>query len=220
MGDLQLDGRLERYMRRYLKEDDAEFGFYLDSEIQSVCAEYDAVAMMAMNAVKGPITHAQFRLTGEVAEWHRLRCRMKAEALWTAKEGWGPPWGPVRIHAGAVYTDPKTKTTVSAWWTHDFVLQRLYICKLTVKRRQGLEVGIRLVLRAAVMEAKWFNLREIIAWDPIPRVVAQAERLVGDLGQDMTATLENRSEMVPCFRWHGGEEKEVVWTESEYFGWC
>lgn len=118
-----------------------------------------------------------------------------------------------------MFRDAKTKTAVSAWWVHDFSKGRLYIGKMGVKRRQGLEAGIRFVLAAAVREAKRFNLREVIAWDPMPRMVAQAERLVQELDQGMTATLENRSEMIPCFRWHGGESKEVAWTEHEYYNW-
>ncbi|TFB00966.1 hypothetical protein CCMA1212_007147 [Trichoderma ghanense] len=175
---------------------------------------------MAMSAIKSPTTHAQFRLVPEVKGWHLCRQSMTVGILYGIKQAWGPSWSPVPMHVGAVYEDPMTETKVEAWWVHDFAQQRLYIAKLSVKRDAGLEIPIRLVLRAAVHEAMWFKLREIVAWDPIPRLVAQAERVVKDLGQDMTATLENRSEMVPCFRWHGGEEKDVVWRDGEYWTWC
>ncbi|KAL6871789.1 hypothetical protein J3F83DRAFT_760219 [Trichoderma novae-zelandiae] len=175
---------------------------------------------MALSAIKSPTTHAQFQLLPEVKGWHVCRQSMTTQALWGITQAWGPSWSPIGMHVGAVYKDPKTETKVEAWWVHDFPRQRLYIAKLSVKRDEGLETAIRLVLRAAVQEAMWFKLREIVAWDPIPRVVAQAERLARDLGQGMTATLENRSEMVPCFRWHGGEEKDVVWRGGEYWTWC
>ncbi|KAL7806323.1 hypothetical protein V8C26DRAFT_424344 [Trichoderma gracile] len=175
---------------------------------------------MAMSAIQSPTTHAQFRLVGEVKGWHLCRQSMTTGTFFGVQQSWGPTWSSVRMHVGAVYKDPKTETKVEAWWVHDFALKRLYIAKLSLKRDEGLEIPIMLVLRAAVHEAMWFKLREIVAWDPNPRLVAQAERLVKDLGQDMTATHENRSEMVPCFRWHGGEDKDVVWRDGEYWSWC
>jgi hypothetical protein len=122
------------------------------------------------------------------------------------------------VHKGAMFQDLKTRTAVSTWWVHDFEKRRLYLGKMNVKRREGLEAGIRSVLLMAVREARNLCLREVIAWDPTPQIVGQAERLVKEMGQGMTATCENRSEIIPCFRWHGGESKEVIWTEGEYFG--
>lgn len=81
-----------------------------------------------------------------------------------------------------------------------------------------MEGGIRMVLSLAVQEACRYGLREVILWEPTDQVLEQAERLVDEIGHGVTATWENRSEMIPCFRWHGGESKEVVWTESGYFG--
>ncbi|PTB61586.1 hypothetical protein BBK36DRAFT_1181397, partial [Trichoderma citrinoviride] len=147
---------------------------------------------MAMSAIKSPTTHAQFRLVPQVKAWHLARQSLTMSTYWGIIELWGPPWSSVPMHAGVVYKDPKTETMVEAWWVHDLALQRLYIAKLSVKRGEGLEIPIRLVLRAAVQEAMRFKLREIVAWDPIPRLVAQAERVVKDLGQGMTVTLENR----------------------------
>jgi hypothetical protein len=221
LGNLQLDDRLRGYMRRHLGDCDAEFGFTAnDNQIEHMLVENDSMDMMAMSVIKSPITHVQFRLVEEVKAWHLCRQSMTAGALYEVKEAWGPSWSPVRMHVGAVYKDPKTETNVEMWWVHDFALKRLYIAKLSLKREEGLEIPIRLLLRAAVHEAMWFKLREIVAWDPNPRLLAQAERLVKDLGQDMTATHENRSEMVPCFRWHGGEDKDVVWRNGEYWSWC
>ncbi|KAM0249026.1 hypothetical protein ACHAQJ_009233 [Trichoderma viride] len=122
------------------------------------------------------------------------------------------------IPVGAMFRDLKTKTIVSTWWVPDFEKRRLYLGKMNVMRHEGLEVGIRMVLLMAIREASHLCLREIIAWDPSPRIVEQADRLVEELGQGMTATWENRCEMIPCFRWHGGEPKDVIWTEGEYFG--
>ncbi|KAL7812316.1 hypothetical protein V8C44DRAFT_68288 [Trichoderma aethiopicum] len=208
-------------MRRHLGDSDEEFGFIPnDNPVVDLVVDEDAMSMMAMSAIQSQTTHAQFRLGPEVKGWHVCRQSMMTQILYGITQAWGPSWSPVPMHVGAVYKDPKSETNVEAWWVHDFPQKRLYIAKLSMKRQEGLEIPLRLVLRAAVHEAMWFNLREIVAWDPNPRLVAQAERLVKDLGQNMTATLENRSEMVPCFRWHGGEDKDVVWRDGEYWTWC
>jgi hypothetical protein len=89
---------------------------------------------------------------------------------------------------------------------------------MDVRRRDKMEGGIRTVLLMAVLEACGHGLREIILWEPTAQVVEQAKRLADEIGRGVTATWETRSEMIPCFRWHEGESKEVIWTESGYFG--
>ncbi|KAH6604149.1 hypothetical protein Trco_007595 [Trichoderma cornu-damae] len=213
MGKLSL-GEYLKYLERYSRQQ--TLTHYVDADhIQSMCHNDDGLSMMAMSASRSPVTHAQFLPSREVAEWHMMRSRVRARAV----DAPGCRGNPNAIHRGAISWDPVTRTSVSLWWVHDFVKQRLYLGKLTVRRRQGLEFAIRMVFGAAVCEAVHWRLKEIIAWDPMPRLVAQAENLAREVGCDMTATLENRSEMVPCFRWHGDEAKEVVWTEAEYYGW-
>lgn len=89
---------------------------------------------------------------------------------------------------------------------------------MDVRRHDGMEGGIRMMLLMAVEVACGLGLREVILWEPSAQIVEQAERLAAELGHGVTATWENRSEMIPCFRWHGGESKEVIWTEGGYFG--
>ncbi|KAL7795881.1 hypothetical protein V8C37DRAFT_414574 [Trichoderma ceciliae] len=213
MGGLQLSG-VHEYVKRYGRNCKYT-GFLATDETPNLYRDYDGISMMAMSAIKGPTTHAQFLPSKELAEWHVMRSGARDHAVNRprSRTDSSPKL------AGAFYNDLKTRTRVSAWWVHDFEKRRLYIGKMSVKRRQGLDVATRMVLLSAIQEASRFYLREIIAWDPVPQIVAQAERLVGDLGQGMTATLENRSEMIPCFRWHGGEAKDVVWTEGEYYSW-
>ncbi|RFU73347.1 hypothetical protein TARUN_8908 [Trichoderma arundinaceum] len=216
MGSLPAGDVLEDWevYKKYLKSTST----VSEEEGEDVHRDHDGLSMMAMSAVKDHVTHAQFIPSRAVAAWHMLRSRVKGHASNEPRfrgDGPSPP-----LSSGAVSHDAKSGTMVSAWWVHDFEKRRLYLGRLSVKRRQGLETAIKRVLAAAILEARRSNLREVIAWDPMPRLAAQAESLVRELGHDMTATLESRSEMVPCFRWHGGESKEVVWTESEYYGWA
>lgn len=88
---------------------------------------------------------------------------------------------------------------------------------MDVRRRDNMKGGIRMVLSMAVQEACWYRFREVILWEPTVQIVEQADRLADEIGHGVTSTWENRSEMIPCFRWHGGESKEVIWKESGYF---
>ncbi|EHK47407.1 hypothetical protein TRIATDRAFT_51959 [Trichoderma atroviride IMI 206040] len=170
---------------------------------------------MAMSAVKHPTAHAQIVLSNDFIRWHMRRAWLR-QTISSEHQQAPLVQGPISV--GASFYDVKSNTTISAFWVREFVKQRLYVGCMDVRRRNGLEGGIRMVLSMAVQAACEYGLREVILWDPSAQIVEQAQRLAAEIGHGVTATCENRSEMIPCFRWHGGESKEVTWTESGYFG--
>ncbi|KAL7898399.1 hypothetical protein HDV64DRAFT_278363 [Trichoderma sp. TUCIM 5745] len=168
-----------------------------------------------MSAVKHPTVHAQIVLSTDYIKWHLYRALMRQNIANLQQQA-----RPVecRLTVGANFVDVKSNTTVSAFWIHDFAKRRLCVGCMDVRRHDGMEGGIRTVLLMAVLVARQLDLREVILWEPSAQIVEQAERLAAEVGHGLTATWENRSEMIPCFRWHGGEAKEVIWTEGGYFG--
>lgn len=171
--------------------------------------------MMAMSAVKHPTVHAQIVLSTDYIKWHLRRALMRQNIANLQQQAQSIK---SRLTVGANFVDVKSNTTISAFWVHDFTKRRLCVGCMDVRRHDGMEGGIRMVLFLAVIAACQLGLREVILWEPSAQIVEQAERLAAELGYSVTATWENRSEMIPCFRWHGGESKEVIWTEGGYFG--
>ncbi|KAM0513047.1 hypothetical protein ACHAPE_008254 [Trichoderma viride] len=183
--------------------------------IEEWLRETNGLSMMAMSAIKHPTVHAQIVLSRDFIAWHLRRSLIRHSITRLQQQA-----HPVdsRVSGGGKFIDAKSNTAISAFWAPEFIKQRLYVGCMEVQRRDGMEGGIRMVLSMAVEVASQYGLREVILWEPSAQIVEQAERLAAEMGHGMTATWENRSEMIPCFRWHGGESKEVIWTESGYFG--
>ncbi|KAL7923414.1 hypothetical protein ACQKWADRAFT_48882 [Trichoderma austrokoningii] len=175
--------------------------------------DYKGLSMMAMSDVKHPTAHAQIVLSSSLVSWHLERDMARLYILGERD----PSFNAKELFAGASFHDVVSKTTVLAYWVHDFQKQRLYLGCMDVRRRDSLDGGIRMVLSMAVSEAFRYGFGEVILWDPTAPTVLQAERIADEIGPGVSASWEDRSEMIPCFRWRGGESKDVIWTESGYF---
>ncbi|KAK1239189.1 hypothetical protein MKX08_006250 [Trichoderma sp. CBMAI-0020] len=214
LGDLQYDQLRKNYFDRYPKY--AQYTKYLFWEnLVDWHGESNGLSMMAMSAVKQPTAHAQIVLLNDFTRWHLRRASLR-QTISSEHQQAHSDEGPVPV--GASFFDVKSNTTISAFWVREYVKRRLYVGYMDVRRRNEMEGGIRTVLSMAVKAACEYGLREVILWDPSAQIVEQAQRLAAEIGHGVTATWEHRSEMIPCFRWHGGESKEVTWTESGYFG--
>lgn len=213
LGGLQFS-ESDEYHNRY-----PEYSRYMRhlywEHIEEWLRETNGLSMMAMSAIKHPTVHAQIVLSRDFMAWH-LRRSLIRHSITRLQEQAHPVGSKVSV--GAKFIDVKSNTAISAFWAPESIKQRLYVGCMEVQRRDGMEGGIRMVLSMAVEVASQYGLREVILWEPSAQIVEQAERLAAEMGHGMTATWENRSEMIPCFRWHGGESKEVIWTESGYFG--
>lgn len=214
LGDLQHSALERDYFDRYPKYYQYTKHLFWEHLI-SWHREYNGLSMMAMSAVKHSAVHAQIVLSNYFIMWHLRRVELRQTILRKQQQH---PFVQIKASVGASFIDVKSNTTISAFWVHEFAKRRLYVGCMDVRRRDGMEGGIRMVLSMAIQAACRHGLREIILWDPSAQIVEQAERLAAEIGHGVTATWENRYEMIPCFRWHGGESKEVIWTESGYFG--
>ncbi|KAH7175537.1 hypothetical protein EDB81DRAFT_849740 [Dactylonectria macrodidyma] len=118
------------------------------------------------------------------------------------------------------YGATSTRDFPRAWvsWVHDFNTRKLRITRMFVTRRRGMEDIVRLLLMAAVVEASVCGLREVVIWDPSEQV-AQAALVLPDLFcEGVSVTQGERSDVVPFLRWKGGEDRDVVLEESEFYG--
>ncbi|KFA61727.1 hypothetical protein S40285_08399 [Stachybotrys chlorohalonatus IBT 40285] len=119
---------------------------------------------------------------------------------------------------GVKYVSPGTSTGVWAWWVHDFWARKLHLCRLVALRNMGMEESVARVLEVAAAEASRCGLREVVLWEPTQQVIEGAEKLADKFGEGAKVTVEDRDENIPCLRWHGGEGREVIWEEREYYG--
>lgn len=157
--------------------------------------------------------HAQLLPTQKLMRWHLVRSRVLGKKhAQTDGERRG-------VH-GATCKDRKTGTEAWAWWTHDLRSRRLYVGRLTSTRVRGLEGAIKLVLGVAAAEASQLGCREVVVWEPTEQTAAAAALLVEGLGPGARTVEEERPDMVPCLRWHGGEQREGGLVDAQFYGGC
>lgn len=170
------------------------------------------ISKLRLSGMRDAKAHVQILPSPQLMTWHLMRCKMFSQYMARTK--------PQPTLHGATHEDPDTTAAVWVWWVHDFKTRRLQIGRLVATRHQGLESAIKLVLRAAVVEARAWGFREVVLWDPTSQVVTGAHMLADELGNGVQAVAEDRAEMIPCLRWHGGKERDIGWEERQYYGWA
>ncbi|KAJ6443884.1 Acyl CoA acyltransferase-like protein [Purpureocillium lavendulum] len=120
---------------------------------------------------------------------------------------------------GASWLHPDNRTQVWAWWAPDYRTRRLFVARLITVRLDGMEKGIKELLKAAVAEASLLGFREVVMWEPTDQVIKAAGLLIPELPEGTKTFVEERIDMVPCLRWHGGEERAGGIIEPEFYGW-
>ncbi|KAM4065191.1 acetyltransferase (GNAT) domain-containing protein [Hirsutella rhossiliensis] len=160
-------------------------------------------------------THAQLMPTQRLMRWHIVRSGiLKKKHLANRQTGEERP----SLH-GATSKNRETGTEAWVWWTHDLRSRRLYIGRLVSTRVRGMEREIKKVLGMAAAEASQLGFREVVVWEPAEQTVAAAALLVEELGQGARTVEEERPDMVPCLRWHGGEQREGGLVDAQFYGW-
>lgn len=120
---------------------------------------------------------------------------------------------------GASWRSDKAGAEAWAWWTPDMHSRRLFIGRLATTRLSGLEAGVKMLLEMAAAEATQLGFYELVLWAPTEQVVGGAELLVRELGEGARAVVEERGDMVPCVRLHGGGGRAVRLVEGSFSGW-
>ncbi|KAH8729612.1 hypothetical protein BGZ61DRAFT_446698 [Ilyonectria robusta] len=152
--------------------------------------------------------HVQILPTKPLKCWHLMRSQLLSQHLGRGELA-------KQRHGASSHV----KQPAWAWWVHDYRTRRLCIARLYVARRKGMEEGVRPLLEAAVIEASVCGLREVVIWEPSEQVIQAAAKLAETYGQGLSISQGERLEMVPCLRWKGGEDRDVVMEERELYGW-
>ncbi|KAF7544903.1 hypothetical protein G7Z17_g9586 [Cylindrodendrum hubeiense] len=152
--------------------------------------------------------HVQILPTKPLKCWHLMRSKLFGQHLSRDKLS-------NQRHGASSHVGQPAWT----WWVHDYGARRLCIARMFVARRKGMEDVVRPLLEAAVVEASLSGLREVVIWEPGEQIVQAAAMLPKVYGQGVSVSQGERSEMVPCMRWKGGEDRDVVLEERELYGW-
>ncbi|KAI8675020.1 hypothetical protein NCS57_00401600 [Fusarium keratoplasticum] len=204
----QLTINVERFQTCAECENELEF-----LTLQEVCniADCDVnVSKLRLSKAQGPKTHVQLLPSAFLARRHLYR-----SALLAYKLRQGHTYN--RHHGVSILEDEATE--VSAWWVHDFQNSRLMIGRLFLTRLNNVDELVVEVLEAAMEEAARRGLREVVLWDPSPQVVVAAMTIWDKYDADVQVMTGERKEMVPCVRWKGGEERDVVLEEGQFVSW-
>ncbi|KAJ4315581.1 hypothetical protein N0V84_008291 [Fusarium piperis] len=167
------------------------------------------VSKLRLSKAQGPKTHIQLLPTAFLTRRHLYRAAFLAYKLRQ-----GHPH--TRRHGVSILEDD---AEVSAWWVHDFQNRRLMIGRLFLTRLENVDELVVGVLEAAMVEAARRGLREVVLWDPSPQVVVAAMTIWDKYDTDVQVMTGERKEMVPCVRWKGGEERDVVLEEGHFVSW-
>jgi len=121
---------------------------------------------------------------------------------------------------GASWKSAVDRTEVWAWWTPDYRSRRLFIARFITLRLSGMEHAMKELLKVAAAAASRLQFRELIMWEPTDQVTKAASLLVDELPEGAKMFVEERTDMIPCLRWHGGEKRPCVLIEPEYYGYA
>ncbi|UPK91351.1 hypothetical protein LCI18_002286 [Fusarium solani-melongenae] len=204
----QLTINVERFQTCTSCDNELEF-----LTLQEVCniADCDVnVSKLRLSKAQGPKTHVQLLPSAFLARRHLYR-----SALLAYKLRQGHTYN--RHHGVSILEDEATE--VSAWWVHDFQNSRLMIGRLFLTRLNGVDELVVEVLEAAMEEAARRGLREAVLWDPSPQVVVAAMTIWDKYDTEVQVMTGERKEMVPCVRWKGGEERDIVLEEGQFVSW-
>ncbi|RMJ12596.1 hypothetical protein CDV36_007755 [Fusarium kuroshium] len=168
------------------------------------------VSKLRLSKAQGPKTHVQILPSAFMARHHLFRSALLAYKL-------GQDHADTRHYGVSILEDEATE--VSAWWIHDFQNGRLMIGRLYVTRLTNADELVVEVLEAAMGEAGRRGLREVVLWDPSPQVVMAGMEILEKYETEVHVTTGERHEMVPCVRWKGGEERDVVLEEGHFVSW-
>lgn len=160
-------------------------------------------------------TFAQLIPTHELLRAHVVRAKAMDEFL----TGADPV--PDEIDGlGASWKSAVDRTEVWAWWTPDYRSRRLFIARFITLRLSGMEHAMKELLKVAAAAASRLQFRELIMWEPTDQVTKAASLLVDELPEGAKMFVEERTDMIPCLRWHGGEKRPCVLIEPEYYGYA
>lgn len=102
------------------------------------------------------------------------------------------------------------------FWHHDLSRATLLVHRVVARSQEA----VAELLRAAVAEAGEWGFEKVVAWNPVG-VVEDGARLLAEEGEGVRVRFENRSDLrLPCLRWKGGAEEDVVWEDNYYYAWC
>lgn len=81
----------------------------------------------------------------------------------------------------------------------------------------GKEEEILMLLKAAQDQARIWQMKEVMIWNPTDRVMNVSRRI---LGQQVERV--ERDDSIPSLRWNGegGSSVRIQWDLNEKFAWC
>ncbi|KAK7426521.1 hypothetical protein QQZ08_006980 [Neonectria magnoliae] len=197
-------GQLKLEERKYVPG--AKFLGYMEEP--NLISKDVNTSKLRLSGYRDQKTHVQVLPTDQLLRWHQIRSRLCSQHISRGKTA-------LETHGARSYVGQPAWM----WWVHDYRARRLCIVRLYVARRKGMEDGLRALLEAAVVEASLCGLREVVIWQPSEQVIQAAAKLSEAYGQGMCVSQGERLEMIPYLRWRGGEDRDVILEELEYYGW-
>ncbi|UNI24065.1 hypothetical protein JDV02_009844 [Purpureocillium takamizusanense] len=158
---------------------------------------------------------AQLIPTHKLLRWHAVRT-VTMKGLLTGgdavagDDGW----------LGASWVSDENRTQVWAWWVPDYRSRRLFIARFITVRLSGMEQGMKELLKVAAAAASSLGFREVVMWEPTEQVTKAASLVVDELPEGSKMFVEERTDMIPCLRWHGGKERVGGLIEPEFYGYA
>ncbi|KAF4980354.1 hypothetical protein FZEAL_3615 [Fusarium zealandicum] len=164
------------------------------------------ISKLRLSAHRDRKTHVQILPTDPLTRWHLIRSKLYSQYL-----SHGLTQGET---CGAI---SQQERPAWAWWVHDYKKRQLCIGRLFVARHNDFHEVIAPLLEMAVYEAAKRGLREVVVWDSTEQIELAADTLACAHKYTMNFNVEERLEMVPCLRWKGGEEREVVMEQGQFY---
>ncbi|KAL2127207.1 hypothetical protein VTI74DRAFT_11108 [Chaetomium olivicolor] len=185
-----------------------------DGEIPALC-ERDVAAVKEqfrrLAEAEDGKTHVTFLPTTEQLTWHFARDAYVCKTLRDREV----------VNRGAKTVDG------ASWiyWDHDLREKKLKILRIVIRQEDSAvkkTEDVKMLLVAALKEAKDWKLAKVLVWNPGKDISVVATELWHDLGPEVQVVFDEREDgSIPSLRWKGGKELEdVVWECNEYFAWC
>ncbi|KAK3326097.1 hypothetical protein B0H66DRAFT_588753 [Apodospora peruviana] len=183
-----------------------------DKDVQGLMQQFHLLAKQ-LEAEKRGTTHITFLPTFAQCSWHFARDAYMAKAMAVGR--------PVQ-YRGARTSDGQSWL----YWDHDLRERKLKVLRIVVggdNTENKWEEDIKVLLEAALAEARAWGLPKVIVWNPYKTVSAAATNVWLDADNSKLKLLfEDRDDgTIPSLRWRNGDRsRTTLWEENEYFSWC
>ena len=184
-----------------------------EGEVEELCARDEARQRERLEGlvVGEGETHVAFVPESRQMAWHFARDGYVAGVMRDGREV---------VNRGARTADG------ASWlyWDHDLREKKLKVLRIVVTATDGKTAvsHVKALLRAALAEARDWDLPKVLVWSPGSDVCVAATELWQEARDKLQVVFDERQDgSIPSLRWRDGKDAgTVVWEDNEYFAWC